>query len=662
MLSNKLSKTLLALGGVATLGAGWLVVSAGQHVDDGEAPGEESLAVRSGGGPVFQGAVYLAGNEAGRCSFMPGARMAYDVRTDTTVDIDLSQLSKGVELGGPNTDVATSAAQAREVSRTWHIELEAVALENDGVSTLAAHIESRELKVRGEAPVEPSAKLGDTFLIRVEPRCAIREFGWRTEGDLEAAHEQQILAAALGFSAPASDDDEVWGATGFDATGRYDVSYRRTGPTQIHGEVVDFHLSTGVVQGVLPIEMSVLSSNIEVELGTGVWFEKLSSARALDLAFAREPVGGHARSTVATRAAPGRWRAAVDLDDGGWSWGSLLSRPALDEGPSFDETLVAVPVAEALSTYRDMIAEQRSTAEFGGYLQGWLRANPEGAKELVATLRSGGFEGEALARSGVFYALGSAQTPEAAAALLGILDGSGDRRAHKVAAAQALAMVDSPTPDMVELLAEQAESGALHGIERGSMALALGSLANSAADEHPLIAAQARSEIEGWLSAPEDSEQLRHSLLAAGNAGHDELVVSIAPYLDHQDAKVRSSAAHALRQMSPEQAYPALEERLFDDDRSVRTSAIEAATTVCRRHDQAPPRSMVEMAGDSLEGATASEERVLLGLLGEAAQRGDARAKSLLSDRLQAQLHAAERDPQRIAALGRSISGHWKAD
>jgi HEAT repeat protein len=337
----------------------------------------------------------------------------------------------------------------------------------------------------------------------------------------------------------------------------------------------------------------------------------------------------------------------------------VLSGKPRDASLEFDESLRDMPIADALARYRELV-ESGSVSEYGGMLRDWLRANPEHTGELVAMLRAGEFANEQVARSGLFYALGSANTEQAKTALVDILREWPETRGQ-IAAAQALSMVEQPTSEMLDLVATAATREDLHVVERGSMALALGAVAHSSEATNPELAAQARGQIRDWLETPGDETQISHALLAAGNAGHDELAADIGMYLDHESAKIRKDAAGALRQMSPEQAYPHLEQALADEDGGVRVSALEAAASVARNRDCVPSETLIDLASERISNAEQLEQRAAISLLGEAAKRGDARADEVLRDHLRSQLDADDRDVAKLAALGRTMPGHWKA-
>lgn len=207
---------------------------------------------------------------------------------------------------------------------------------------------------------------------------------------------------------------------------------------------------------------------------------------------------------------------------------------------------------------------------------------------------------------------------------------------HKISAAHAVSKIEAPTEAMIDAVVAVAERGDIHAMERGSLAMTLGTFAHDNAERAPQLAHKARQRIEGWLLDPADEDELAGSLLAAGNTGHDDLAGAIGGYLDHDDPQIRQRAAHAMRHMSPEEAYPRLASRMDDEDPVVRASAIETMTQVSRARGAAPPEEVVDSAIDALDLQTAArEQEALLGLLGEAAERGNEGAQAVLEQRQQ---------------------------
>lgn len=602
-------------------------------------------------GPVSHAQLALSSSE-GLCRFEPGARMAYEVETQTEADLDVSRAADQAQT----VQVAASSATKYHRSRHWRLELVALAHDDPDSSLLAARIDDRGLEVySGEATgTAADPALAQTFLIRVDPRCAILEFGWREGAALEPTHQQQVLADGLGFWAPERlSKAGSYAGHSFDGAGRYAADYRYQ-DGQIQGEVTSFSLGEGEQRGV-PVAVELLTSKIEVELHAGAWFETLTYERDLEFVLAGEPFGDHFQATKAERVEAGEFAGRVDLDDGGWRFGRVAA-PQREPSEAFDPKLRELSIDDVLVSYRDLV-EGGQLREYGHLLRDWLRANPEQTGSLLARLREGAFDGEQVARSGLFYALGSANTEEAKAALVDILR-EWPSVSQQLSAAHALAMVEQPNQDMLDLLSAATLRADLHPIERSSMALALGGLAGEG-HKNTELAEAARGQLGEWLAQPADAAQISHGLLAVGNAGHDGLASAVDPYFAHEDPQIRRQATRAVRGMSPDEAFPRLERALADEDERVRTSALDIAANVARLHDARPDSELVEFASQSLDASTA-ESRAAISLLGQAAEHGDERAGELLRQRLHAQLDSEARDPAKLAALGQSTPGHWR--
>lgn len=654
--------TILAFAtlGLALGTAAWLEHAPGPGIEADE--GSSSSAPRARRG--LEG-----GADDGPCTFEAGARMAYDVVTRAHDRIDMSPLMEGVQIQG--ADLAAQPTQMdQHASRAWHVELEAIATTDDGTTVLAAHIDADDTHLvseaggrRQEGSQPPPEALGETFLVRVDRRCSIKDFGWRSEGDLAAAHDQQRLLAGLGWLAPRR-DEASWTGTLLDPLGRVHVGFAAQGP-RVSGRAVSYRETFGRAQGGERPQVEVVDSSIEVEPRAGEWLGSLSSARTLAMSMQGISLGTMESAVDARRAQPGPWRPEVSLDDGGWTWGLLLGQvsPRHVAQAQRSSALASVSVDEALAEYLARVHDGRSSAETVAYLCEWLRANPEGAGELVELLRAGAFEGEQSGSAGLFLALGKANTPQAADALLSIIDGPSDSMGHKISAAHALSKVESPTEAMMQAVVAVAERDDIHPVERGSLAMTLGTFASRNAERAPELAAAARDRIGGWLAEPGDTQELAGSLLAAGNTGHDELIPSIQPYLEHDDPQIRQRAARAMRHMSPEEAYPRLAPCMDDEDPTVRASAIETMARMSRATGVAPPESTVDVAIEQLDlRVPAREQKALLSLLGEASQHGNAGAQAVLQQHLADELYRGERDLGKLRALGAHTHARWSAE
>lgn len=651
--SQSRSLIVVASAGLLALGALALV---GQGDSDTDRTADSGGLLSIFGGPSRRS----ANSASGPCSFASGVRMAYDVRTSSQKRLDMSPLMGAVQLNGTSQKPQAQAVDQKG-SRQWHLDLEAIAGSPDGSTVLAAHIEGGALERPGASTVDAGPGLADTFLVRVGPRCDVREFGWRTDGDLGTAKTQQQLVAGLSWLAP-RERASAWNGALLDALGRYHASFARE-DDRVRGRIVEFDETFGSSQSAAgaQADFEVLESAVEIEPLDGHWFQSLSSAHSLQMTMRGTPVGNVDYSVVAQRAEPSDWAPEVSASDEGWSWGLLLGRPSgTKDRTMIDSRLAGVAPGEAVQQYLAMVHDRRSLTESVGMLTEWLRANPEGAADLVDLLRQGAFDGTNNGRPGLFLALGRAQTPQAARALVGILEGPSDAMRHKISASLALSSIESPTEAMVDAVVAVVEQADISPEARGSLQMTLGAFANRNAERSPELAAKAREQISGWLSEPSDDKELASSLLAAGNTADDAMVPAIAPYLEHDDPEIRERASHAMRHMSPEEAYPRLEERMSDQSMGVRASAIETLTRVSRKNRVAPPESAVNAAIAQLDTGVAHERDALLGLLGAASDQGNAEAAAVLRQKYEAELNGG-RNAKRLQSLGRHTRTRWVA-
>ncbi len=653
---RKARNTVVVIACLAAVGASATLLTR----DDADPT--STTTARAEGRRLATGRTPGASDEPAPCAFASGSRMAYDVRTATHSVIDMGGLMDEVRLGdGPQLQ-AESTAVDQAASRQWHVDLTAVARANDGSSVLAAHVVAGLTQIEGIGAQPPRPGLGQTFLVRIDPQCTIREFGWRTDGDVDAARDQQVLLSGLGYLAPTAGQDGYGGML-FDVVGRYYAQYSVQADGTISGHAVDYREPFGQATAGMRPTFDVVRSAIEVTPDSDRWFAALSHEREVSMNIMGEEIGSLHSSVHAESAEPSAWQPSVDLTDGGWTWGLLLGRPTsstTNHGSSPE--LVGVTATDAIAQYHAIIADRGRSIDAVPHLVAWLRSNPDGAQEILAALRAGAFDGAQGGAPGIFLALGTAGTDQATDALLSILHEDRDALGHKISAAHALSSVEAPTEAMVDAIVAVADSD-VDSVTRGSMAMSLGSFAHHNSERAPELAQRARGQIADWLADPADDADLAGSLLAAGNAGHDGLVAAIEPYFDHDDPQIRQRAAHAMRHMSPDEAFPRLSDGMYDEDPTVRASALETALTVSQAQGATVPDTMVDAAIERLDLTTPErEQKALLGLLGEAAKHGSEGADAVLQQHFADELDAGIADLDKLRALGKHTNTRWTAD
>lgn len=655
--SKTLRTTLAALAGLASLGAAAVAVTPSDTDPSVASVTDDRARPR-------RGRAYGSGTTVDNpCAFAVGSTMAYDVKTATRNVIDMGGLMDQVQLDESAPMQAEATAIDQAASRQWHVDLTAVAQGEDGSTVLAAHIAAESTEIDGVGPHAPAESLGDGFLLRLDPHCSIREFGWRTEGDLDTAREQQALMAGLAYLAPKRAEDGYGGLL-FDALGRYFAQYDVQGDGTLVGRAVEYRKPFGqAMRGMAPT-FDVVKSTVTVVPADGQWFASLNHEREVALSMMDQTLGTLRSSVNAVAGEPRSDVPALNPHAEGWTWGLLLGRP----GPVKSRVeakraeLVGVSIGEAVTRYQAIVEQHGYAIDAVPELVAWLQANPEGAADVLAQLRAGAFDGRNGGAPGVFLALGTAGTDEATSALLDILETAGDLPGHKISAAQALVNVQSPTSAMIDAVVAGVDN-ADDSVTRGSLAMSLGSFAHHNADRAPELAERARGQISDWLADPADDADLAGSLLAAGNAGHDGLAAAIEPYFEHDDPEIRQRAAHAMRHMSPEEAFPRLSDTMVDDDPAVRASAAETALSVSRSRGAQLPEQLVDTAIEQLDLSEPSRgQKALLGLLGEAAKSGNAGADAVLAQHMADELETGITDLDKLQTLGQHMGTRWTAD
>ena len=575
--------------------------------------------------------------------------MAYDVRVAVKSRLDSAPMAGGLKVS-PDLTPRVSVKDANDEVQ-WHVDLESLGAASDGSTVLAAQLIDRGTST---SPT-PGSSVGETFLVRLGSRCDVREFAWRSEGDLAIAKQQQQMLSGLGWLAP-REGERRWSGSLLDSLGRLKTTFEQEDDL-VRGQVM------GVVEifgsGPEDTEFEVAKSSIEIVPRAGEWLDSLSVELSVGIVAFGRPMGSLESSLHATRVDPGSWTPAVSSSTEGWTWGLLLDQADIKSSTKAkDSKLAGVPLENVMKDYFALLGEEGKPAARSMLVE-WLQANPAGALEVLEQLQSGRFGDDKIAASGVIGALGQAQTRQAGEALVALVDGKTDTR-YTILATWSLTRVENPTKAMVAAMTAVADRNGLAPEIRSTVQLSLGAFAQSNAERSPEVAAMAREQIEGWLANPADTDDLASSLLAAGNAGHDEMLPAIEPHLDHEDPNIRKNATRALRRMSPEESYPRLTSRMSDENSTVRASAIEAMMTVSKNRGAPIPEPAVGTAIDRLDaGAVQREHKVLLSLLGHASNNGSKNAKAALEQRFERARR--DDDASELRELGQYANNRWTA-
>jgi len=603
------------------------------------------------------------------CVVPPGTRLAYEVRTNTQVSIDMSELMGQLQgaMGAGQVGLAATPARNVRLESRFRLELEAVESPDDGSTVLAAAVRGPSGKMDGAPTDLRQGDLDPVFLVRLDARCGVADFARRREADLQGARQQQGMVAELGWRAPASAEEPDFEARGFDLTGRYTAIYRAR-DAAILGRVMRYDAVFNDDARGRVSDVPVRASSLKVVRGASPWFESLVHGR--DLSFLTHGVEvATTRLSVRARAVePGEALPEhASPDDADWVWGLLLAElggSSLPQKSEVNAAFGALPLAAAFERFEAMVGvDGANPAEYLRFMRDWLRQHPEAMATILRMIREGYFAKRSRVRAALFLALAEANTEASRQALMDILDDASFEFGYRMDAAHVLTLVEPPPDGFIERLLGFAQ-GEPDPFLRGAMRMTTGMMASQQAKLRPEVAEQLTEEISGWLEQAEARDEVIHALQAAGNAGQDALAEAVGGKLAaDEDPQVRRHAAKAMRNMSSETVMPALESAYLDEaEAGVRMAILRSAAQVTGRRGEAPPRSFVRAVGDAMgETNSDAEFHRATVFLGRAAKAGDQNAAAALKAQLDAEMRSERRNLKRIQALGSRVNTRWKA-
>ena len=617
------------------------------QVDEGRSPGQHITPSRD------------------HCRFDPGERFAYEGTTQTSVDMDLSPLIAMMNVSDSALTLQASAAQHRETLRTWSLELEAVERRPDHSNILAAQLHSVKATLINGEHTGDMHDISAPFLIHVSEHCGILEFAWRHDAPKQGTISQQTLVAALNFWLPKPSDSARFEANAFDFTGRYLAVYHSRGD-RIGGRLEKYDRVFADARGG-DRGTHVKDSSIMIALGERGWFDTLKTSRTIAFDIRDVHIGELTSTTETRHAEPNDWRAEVDPRDSGWIWGLILEQKNIDVEQTYaiPDHVKGLETEDALAILRKMLDRQgKNPAEYGPFLRDWMRAHPELIPDITAMIFAGDFHDEAVLRSVIFFALGAANTPETRAALMTMFQSDELAEGYRIGAARSLAGTHPLPEGFIDSLIGDINDPEGNALGRGSMALNLGRTARAQETQNPAAAQAARNEIRDMLATSEGGDHLVYSLQSAGNAGHDELITAIEPYLDHEDGHVRGIAARSLRGMSEDVAMDLVTSHYQDEtSSSVRMQLLESAWTMSSNSGAPPAKALVSLVIEQLPATeTGREFKGAVALLGQASEQGDKEARAALERALREEMASDERDHKRLRYLGKHTNSQWTRD
>jgi hypothetical protein len=490
----------------------------------------------------------------------------------------------------------------------------------------------------------PAGDISPPFLMKIRPDCAIEAVGQHRDAEARGARVQQAMARLLDWRIEG--EQRSYEARQRDGVGEFSLRYG-------HGH----HQGAEVVQRRMTeilalwprqeqIRGQVLRSSGEATLGAGPWFDRAHEEQVIDVQRGTVTQRIERLLDIAKITPPEQDPFAdVELDRTSILWRDRLE-DAMTPPVAHSEAQKGRPIEEVLN--EALTFEQANRLRQGHHssarlLADFLRANPAAATVLAGRIRAGTLPKEL--RAPAALALSLADTPEARAALVSVIQDPGVSFEDRLRTIHATATTAHAGPEEARVLRKLASDPQQRDAARVAT-LALGTLAGKQKTSQPALAGAIREEIRDQLSRERDPQRLLDLLGAAGNAASEDLQQAIEPFGSHRDPSLRAAAFGALGSIDT----PEARERQLSwlesetDPEARRTMWHEEA----QRQGRPSPETLA-LASRRLSTETdRSSARLLIELLGRALD--DEGARQALLSRLR-----TEQDPSLLQLLGRFL-------
>lgn len=494
---------------------------------------------------------------------------------------------------------------------------------------LNGRIEDAELVPTGAAlPPDSAARVAQARVEFAQPtRMMLNAEGGLVQVFGDERRELQVRSmlravAAVSQVSGEREGKQRWQREEWDNVGRYQVAYERQSADALmkvkqRYTVLDPQAQT-LGQGGSGID--VRSASARLSLRDDGFLQKLEAEEVV--AATGDTLGG----MVTTTSYALRYRGSDHMDDQALAaalsvgvGAAMLPNQFSRQGtysPETDSARIAgrtLPqVIEELSRVphdRGKQSEEQATRYRHNFiaLAALLRRDPGAADEVLARIE----KDDGLSPT-LWDALGSAGSPTAQAALVRTVQmpqWNADQRTHQMIS---LSMVDEPTQDTVDFLAEQARTGAQSYQARLGLGTAAFRLREGAPDRAKALVADMVSR----LDAATDSVERRQYLAALGNTGHPDALAPILRFAGAEDRLDRSQAMTSLRYQRADSAVAALVRAMLSDpDSSVRAAAAGASA-----HPPAPAPLLDALRRSAQHDATDQVRQVASSSLNRLAQ------------------------------------------
>lgn len=566
------------------------------------------------------------GSRRAACAFAPGERAAFVLQIT------------GLAAAAPGQEDLFAAVLS------W----EAVASPRPDESLLRAAFSATQLRqALSRSDQRVAQPLDGTFMIRVGRDCRFTGAGYPPDWQPLTRRFVATVLHTFEFVLDSRRSELSWEVEQRDALGSYTARYAAV--PLAGGELAMTKVKTRYRdgdEGLVNLQVQLVGATATATLDArGRWLRRASGreqvlirvqgALLADLEQRYELMRDDARFV--------RPDGAVQLAELEWQDPFAMAVAAADA--PVDPAVAKLSFDDALNRFSEAYAKTPGGDAYAAalLLSQWLRAHPEGAAALIATIRDGGIP--ELLRPAAFLALERCGTPQARAALMTALADESMTEMDRARAASALSDIPQPTQESARALVEAA-SDSQPKLVAGTSVRALGHLTERARTLDPEMRRELQAALDRELAAARDTSRAIDVVDAIGNSGDAAFVPALEARMADGSPAMREHAARALRRMAPSDAAAPLLERLaIENDPGVQTALVDTLAALEVREPSA-----IAMADSQLAKQPAPEVRAaLIRWLGAAANEQTARQALVAQFR-------RESDPQLQQLIGRFVS------
>jgi HEAT repeat protein len=418
------------------------------------------------------------------------------------------------------------------------------------------------------------------FYFTILPNGGMQSFFFAKGTSLDArVLLKQVATSMQAVTSPAA--GATWKTTEQDVSGQYEASYAADGNTLTRSKTK--FVQTAGMGGLMPLPLGTnvaVQSKTDYEVAPSGWAKHVASNESFDVHIAQAQIVAVSRTmatlgeTLARPDLVGAMPAAeVEPESVSNARTAVEARHAADVKQVGNQTFAMV-----LTALQD--PDKKTHEDAQQTMVSLLRIQPEdlikaqdavlrGLKEPVATRR-------------LMYCIGQADTAEAQATLVSILESNNVEM--QLDAAVSLGLVETPTEASGKALlqAMRARDPRL----AGAALLAIGNMVHRIDPAKTGVGLAGESSADRLVSVvvkeldeTRDDHQQQLCLDSLGNAGHAQTFAAVQPYLTSKNESLRGAAIEALRFIKGDAADRAVIAALSDSDASVRRSAVRTIGT-----------------------------------------------------------------------------------